>query len=135
MFSNRVELPGFFICLKQFGECELGKYRSRLQIIADMLFATENGAQKTQIMYKANLNHRVLKRYLTQVMNAGLVSFDNAGCYRLTRKGEKFVDIYNEYFRRYKRLEKKLNDIRNKKMILERMIRTDLDSPPDASGE
>jgi len=68
---------------------QVSKYRDRLQIIADMLSIARNGAKKTQIMYQANLSYRLLGRYLREVLNAGLVKFENGNSYVLTAKGKK----------------------------------------------
>jgi len=46
----------------------MGKYRDRLQIIADMLSVVRGGAKKTHIMYQANLSYTLLGRYLSEVL-------------------------------------------------------------------
>jgi len=100
----------------------MGKYRSRLQIIADVLSVAGNGARKMHIMYNANLSYELLVRYLAEVLDAGLVRFESgAGCYRLTRKGEKFLDRFNEYSRHCKHLDDHLNTVSIERMELERM--------------
>jgi len=40
----------------------MGKYRDRLQIIADILSVVRDGAKKTHVMYQANLSFTLLKR-------------------------------------------------------------------------
>jgi len=110
----------------------LGKYRSKLQIIADILLVASNGAKKTQIMYQANLSYTLLSRYLTEVIKAGLVSFTSEDCYRLTDKGREFLDRFGEYSKRCKHLEECLNGVNNEKMVLEQMISSDSSS---RSGE
>jgi len=114
-----------------FGECKLGKYRTRLQIIADILSVVSNGPKKTHIMYQANLSYKLLSRYLTEVMKAGLVSFKDEDCYGLTNKGQEFLDRFGEYSKRCKHLEEHLNDVNNEKMVLQRMIISDSNSRPD----
>jgi predicted transcriptional regulator len=69
----------------------LSKYRDRLQIIASILSIAGRRAKKTQIMYQANLSYRLLCRYLGEVLDAGLVSFENEDCYVLTAKGKEFL--------------------------------------------
>jgi predicted transcriptional regulator len=50
----------------------MGKYRSKLQIVADMLSVVSgNDAKKTRIMYLANLSWDLLNRYLNDLMEAG----------------------------------------------------------------
>ena len=100
---------------------QMNKYRDRLQIIADMLYIARNGAKKTQIMYKANLSYRLLIRYLREVLNAGLVKFENGNSYVLTAKGKEFLNRHVEYFKICKSLDKNLTHINNEKIILEKM--------------
>ena len=99
----------------------MGKYRSRLEIIADMLSIAKNGARKTRIMYQANLSYKILSRYLDEVLDAGLVTF-GSDYYTLTRKGEEYLNRYEEYAKRSKRVEDQLNDVDNEKMMLEKMF-------------
>jgi len=98
----------------------LGSYRSRLDIIADILRAVSQNAKKTQIMYQANLSYHVLQKYLSEVSAALLIEFNcNDQCYVLTDKGKAFLDAYNEYSRDYLYLEKRLNEVKGKKKMLE----------------
>jgi predicted transcriptional regulator len=99
----------------------LGSYRSRLDIIADILHVVgREGAKKTQIMYQANLSYKVLTKYLTEVMAACLVRLlREKRCYVLTSKGRKFLEKYRTYSRSNKHLEKRLNDLHNHRKVLE----------------
>jgi predicted transcriptional regulator len=102
----------------------LGSYRSRLDIIADMLHVASGGAKKTEIMYRANLSYRLLMKYLGEVKRAYLVSFERKRrCYVLTSKGKEFLETYKEYARRNKYVEKGLNDVDGKRKMLEQMCR------------
>ena len=103
------------------------KYRGRLQIIADILSVVRDGAKKTHVMYQANLSYTLLSRYLTEVLDAGLVSLDNEDRYRLTRRGQNFLDRFGEYSRRCDKLEQQLNNVNDEKTVLENMI----DGNPD----
>jgi len=106
------------------GPCEgvlMGNHRDRLQIIADILFVASKRAKKTQIMYQANLSYRLLCRYLREVTDAGLISFKKGDCYVLTTKGEKFLNRHEEYSKRCKSLETRLNHVNNERTVLERM--------------
>lgn len=102
----------------------MGSYRSKLDITADMLRVVDNGsAKRTQIMYQANLNHKLLTKYLAKVLEACLIRFDRrTRCYSLTSKGKKFLEKYKKYSRRNKRLEKRLNDLDNSKKVLEELF-------------
>jgi len=99
----------------------VGKHRSRLQIVADILFVARDGAKKTQIMRRANLSYRLLGRYLPDVIEAGLVRFGDAGSYTLTPRGGEFLNGYKEYSRRHRQLEEQLNGISHQRILLEKM--------------
>jgi predicted transcriptional regulator len=100
----------------------LGNYRRRLDIIADILQVVSGNAKKTQIMYQANLSYRVLQKYLAEITESSLISFEGGRrCYVLTAKGQEFLDAYQEYSRTSIHMEKRLNDVRTKKQVLERL--------------
>jgi predicted transcriptional regulator len=101
-------------------EVDLGNYRGRLDIIADILQVVSQNPKKTHIMYQANLSYKVLKKYLRKMNEASLISFvGEKQCYALTVKGRNFLDTYNEYSRHSKKLEKRLSEINRKKKVLE----------------
>ena len=97
----------------------MGKYRSRLQIIADVLSVVRGGAKKTRIMYQANLSYKLLTRYLGDVLDSGLVRCTNDDCYELTQKGHEFLDRFDDYFVQRKSAEEKLNNVMDEKAKLE----------------
>ena len=101
----------------------MGKYRDRLQIVADMLSVVSgnNDAKKTRIMYLANLSWDLLNRYLNDLMEAGLLSFDGSGFYVLTSKGRLFLYRFSEYCKRCEKVEEHLNDLDKEKKDLENM--------------
>jgi predicted transcriptional regulator len=99
----------------------MSKYRDRLQIIADVLSVVREGAKKTQVMYQANLSYRLLCRYLKEVSDAGLVSFEKGECYVLTARGKEFLTRHKEYSKRCKSLEEHLNHVNHDKIDLEKM--------------
>jgi predicted transcriptional regulator len=100
----------------------LGCYRRRLDIIADILLVASRGAKKTQIMYQANLSYRLLTKYLTEMRNACLISFERRErCYVLTSRGEEFLERYKDYSRHNKHVTKTINDVRVKKKALEEL--------------
>jgi len=108
------------------------KYRNKLRIIADILTIASKGAKKTQIMYRANLSYKLLGRYLAEVMDAGLVSFEgSADYYRLTRKGREFLRQFGEYSRLREQVEGQINDVNNQGMALKKMISSNLNSRPN----
>ncbi|MFX0094080.1 MAG: winged helix-turn-helix domain-containing protein, partial [Candidatus Hodarchaeota archaeon] len=79
----------------------MGKHRSRLKILEDILSVINDGegVRKTQVMYKAYLSYDLLNRYLKDILEAGLVTCDEVNCYWLTEKGEKFLARFGEYSR------------------------------------
>lgn len=101
----------------------MGSYRSRLDIIADILHVVSEGsAKKTQIMYQANLSYKLLTKYLADVIEACLIRFEHMErCYVLTAKGKEFLEKYKKYSRHSKRLEKTLNDLQNHRKVLEEL--------------
>jgi predicted transcriptional regulator len=102
----------------------LGSYRSRFDIIADILHVVKgnDGAKKTQIMYGANLSYKVLTRYLTEVLEACLIKFEKSRrCYVLTAKGREFLEHYREYSRRNKHVTRQLENVNAKKRLLEEL--------------
>jgi predicted transcriptional regulator len=103
----------------------MAKYRSKLEIVADILYVVRKGAQKkTHIMYKANLSYKLLSRYLTEVLDAGLVTVDkDEDCYLLTDKGQSFLECFDEYSKRRHRLEQQSNDLNKALTALESMIK------------
>lgn len=100
----------------------MGSYRARLDIIADILNVASRSAKKTQIMYQANLSYKVLQRYLSEIVNAQLVSFeDETQLFQLTDKGRDFLDAYQKYSKTHRHVEKRLDEIASKKKALENL--------------
>jgi predicted transcriptional regulator len=73
------------------------KYRSQMKIFADMLEAIESDGGKalpTRIMFKANLSYDRLEKYLSDLMQLGLVEELRDGdkvVYGLTGKGVDYL--------------------------------------------
>ena len=104
----------------------MGKHRSRLQIVWDVLsvIANNNRVRKTQIMYKAYLSYKLLNKYLSDVLSAGLVVCDNKNCFQLTLKGERFLERFGEYHRSREVMEERLNNVEDERSKLEEMCQT-----------
>jgi len=66
------------------------KKRDRTQVTADMLRACLNGATRTQIVYRANLNFKVLKIYLSRLVPAELVELIDRR-YFTTDAGREYI--------------------------------------------
>jgi predicted transcriptional regulator len=101
----------------------MGKHRTRLKILEDILSVINDnhGVNKTQIMYKAYLSYRLLVRYLTDIMDAGLVICDNDNYYKLTQKGETFLARFSEYSKSCEVVKEKLSHIEDQRVTLEEM--------------
>jgi predicted transcriptional regulator len=73
----------------------VGKRRSNIEIIADMLRVGENGAGKTEIMYTANMSFSQIQRYLRYLVDQGFVNrmeMDNTvAAYQVTDSGMKLL--------------------------------------------
>lgn len=73
----------------------VGRRRSNIEIIADMLRIGENGAGKTEIMYSANMSYSQIQKYLEYLVNQGFVnrvSMDHTMvAYQVTGTGLKLL--------------------------------------------
>jgi len=101
------------------------RYRDRLDIIADVLEVAKSGARKTQIMYGANLSYTLLTRYLKEVMDTGLVRREDESIFKLTEKGSDFLQAFYGYREHRGEVEEQLNDIEDKKVMLENRFLND----------
>ncbi len=82
-------------------------YRRRIDILADMLEVISLDAKKTEIMFKANLSYKALTKYLSQTIEASLVTYEiDRHCYTLTCKGRDFLNAYEVYREANKQIEK-----------------------------
>jgi len=64
--------------------------RCRLEVEADILTVAQGGARKTAIVYKANLNFKIVKRYLARLLQEGRLK--QAGkFYHTTPQGLDFL--------------------------------------------
>ena len=64
--------------------------RNDLEVTADILRVAKGGAKKTHIVYQANLNFRMAKKYLDRLMERGLIEQIN-GRFFTTKDGESFI--------------------------------------------
>jgi predicted transcriptional regulator len=113
-----LKIEGVFIrALCFLGECSSDSWmyvleqkpvsnRTRVEILASILKVAGHRTLKTHIMYKANLRHRQLEKYLTFLENKGLLcQFKDletgTNMYKVTEKGIQFLKEYmhlSEYF-------------------------------------
>ena len=69
--------------------------RGELDIISDILEMAEGGAKKTHLVYRANLNSKVLKRYLRKLFEYGFIRIEGR-FYVTTKKGAEFLYNYRQ---------------------------------------
>lgn len=72
--------------------------RNSIDIDADILRIAKDGARKTQIVYRANLNFAIIRRYLKRLTEQGYidppVDTPKGKFYHTTPRGEEFLRRY-----------------------------------------
>jgi len=71
--------------------------RNSFDIYADILRLAEGGARVTRLAYGANLNFKILKKYLNKLIEARLI-FLKDGVYVTTNYGQEYLLKYNDLF-------------------------------------
>ena len=66
--------------------------RSSFEIIAEILKVAKNGAKKTRIMYSCGFSYRFTEKYLTLLLETGLLRIGSS--YHTTEKGLRFLQNY-----------------------------------------
>ena len=64
-----------------------------MDIYADVLRIAKDGVLKTRIVYGANLNFKIIKRYLKRLMERDLLVYSDK-IYSTTEMGLKFLEDY-----------------------------------------
>jgi predicted transcriptional regulator len=74
----------------------MSRKRSKLEITADILRVAVGGARKSHIVYQANLNFQIIKNYLKELINSGLLQSPTNGSklYTTTEKGLQYINYY-----------------------------------------
>jgi predicted transcriptional regulator len=74
------------------------KYRSRIEIISQILEAANGGcATRTKIMYKALLSYAQMKDHLMLLTEKDLLCYDkDTRTFKTTEKGLRFLKTYNQ---------------------------------------
>jgi len=70
-------------------------YRSRMDIVAEILKIATPGAKKTQIMYGANLSYKLLNAYIDHLTKEGSLALQGDRYYT-TEKGKIFLENYGK---------------------------------------
>lgn len=66
------------------------KRRDKLEIIVDLLEVCLEVSHKTNLVYKTNLNFRIIDRYLKRLLEKEWI-IENGGTYRISDKGRCFL--------------------------------------------
>lgn len=79
-------------------------YRTSMQIVADLLIATEQSGQEgiktTSLLTKANLSHSRLSKFLENLTGSGLINrieFDGKNTFVITEKGRQYLESYSKF--------------------------------------
>ena len=73
------------------------KYRSRTEIVGNILDAANGRATKTKIMYKAFLSYGQLKEYLSVLIENNLIEYlHGTRTFKTTEKGLNYLKMHNE---------------------------------------
>jgi len=70
--------------------------RSDLDICADILVAAKSGAKKTHIVYRANLNFKLVRKYLRRLIENGLLHPSSEKKVYTTDEGMDFLEQYRK---------------------------------------
>ena len=83
---------------------DMANYRSSMQIVADLLVATEQSGQEgiktTHLLTKANLSHSRLAKLLGNLTGAGLINkieFDGKNTFVITPEGRQYLKSYEQF--------------------------------------
>jgi predicted transcriptional regulator len=67
--------------------------RNQLDIVADIIKVANKGSSKTGLVYKANLNFKIVKRYINRMIDNGLLE-KRGDLFFSTQKGDIFLENY-----------------------------------------
>ena len=73
------------------------KYRSRTEIVSNILDVANGGATKTKIMYNVYLSYNQVKEYLSVLIENNLLEYlEGTRRFKTTEKGLNFLKMHNE---------------------------------------
>jgi predicted transcriptional regulator len=71
--------------------------RSRIEIMNQILEAANGCSSQSQITYKLFLSSALTKEYVMALTDSGLLLYElTSETYKVTEKGTRFLEIYNE---------------------------------------
>ncbi len=82
--------------------------RNKLDIMADLLRLSKDGSKKTRLVYLANINFNMLKKYVTLLESKGLI-YNSDDLLYTSREGFHFLRQYDELMMAWDLVD---NDIR-----------------------
>ena len=82
--------------LEKEATTRMTKKRSEMEMAADILQVAKNGAKKSHIVYKANLNFKIMNEYLNHLITSGLITGPE-GKNRIFRTTDKGIDYLNHF--------------------------------------
>ena len=72
------------------------RYRSKTEIVGNILDAANGGTTKTKLMYKAFISYGQLKEYLTILIENNLIEYlDGTKTFKTTEKGLMYLKMHN----------------------------------------
>jgi predicted transcriptional regulator len=79
----------------------LWENRGSLEIMSSIVAACENGALKTHIMYRSNLNSGQMRNYMAFLLKSGFIEkrrdeHASRYIYQTTEQGRRFLAQYNK---------------------------------------
>ncbi|MEM1530631.1 MAG: DUF4364 family protein [Candidatus Bathyarchaeia archaeon] len=84
-------------------------YRSKYDIIADILEAAINGAKKTRIMHMANVNYYSFCKYFNMLLEDGLIAEikdpNGGSLYKTTESGIEHLKIFARFSNQMRKKE------------------------------
>ena len=75
---------------------DYGQRRTSMEITAEILRLARKGARKTRVVYGANINFKILDKYLERLIKTGLLAKQSyeRGILKTSEKGEEFLKKY-----------------------------------------
>ena len=95
--------------------------RHSLEIVRDILQIASVRTRKTRIMYQANLSYMQVQKYLHELLDTGLLIHESHSFYLITKKGQKFIELYHDYSKRRRQLKEQVAQSYRDKNLLEQM--------------
>ena len=77
----------------------MSRKRSNIEISADILRVALTGAKKSHIVYKANLNFKIVRKYMDRLRESGLLAGPTFRdkVYQTTEEGIEYLHRYDEF--------------------------------------